>query len=171
MGDLVQIRTNLERIRELDEQLEKLKRDEETQRFNQANQIVDYENIELQLLLEEMEQQQEISRRLREENQELQRKLHSEKLRYEKARDDLHTFSQSQREMLEKQRKTLESEQQRQEANSQREERRLQQSLELLREKNARLTEQKELLQAKLDQLKATLIPRKTRKPKTDVKS
>jgi hypothetical protein len=171
MGDLAQIRANLERIRELDEQLEKLKHDEETQRFNQANQIVDYENIELQLLLEEMEQQQEISRRLLEENQELQRKLHADKLKYEKARDDFQAFSQSQRDLLERQKKTLESEQQRQEANSQKEERRLQQSHELLREKNARLTEQKELLQAKLDQLKATLIPRKTRKPKSDLKS
>jgi hypothetical protein len=69
MGELQQIRANLEKIRELDELLEKLKRSAETQRFNQANQIVDSENIELQLLLEGMEQQQEISRRLQEENQ------------------------------------------------------------------------------------------------------
>jgi chromosome segregation ATPase len=133
---------------------------------------VDYENIELQILLDEMEQQQEISRRLHEEHQELQRRLQSDKLRYEKARNTFSDYSQSQQDMLERQRATLETEQQRQEANSQKEENRLQQSLDLLREKNTKLNEQKQVLQGKLDQLKATMLPRggkNTRKSKSNI--
>jgi hypothetical protein len=167
MGDIQQNRANLEKIRELDQQLEKLKQEEETQRINQGNQIVDYEDIELQMLVEEMEQQQEISRRLHEENQDLQRKLQTEKLRYEKARDEFTFHSQQQHEMLERQRKTLEAEQQREDANSQKEERRLQQSLELLKAKNKTLVEQKEILQGKLNQLKAVMVPRKIQKSKS----
>jgi hypothetical protein len=134
-ADLQQIRGNLLKIRELDEQMEKLQRDEEMQRFNQGNQAVDYENIELQLLLEEMEQQQEISRHLLEENQDLHRRLQADKLRFEKTRDEVTAYTQSYRDLIDRQRKAMEAEQERQDANSQKEEQRLQHSLAILNEK------------------------------------
>jgi hypothetical protein len=164
-ADLQQIRANLMKIHELDEQMEKLRQDEETQRCNQGNQAVDYDNLELQLLLEEMEQQQEISRRLLEENQELQRKLQADKLRFEKTRDELAAYTQSQRDLIDRQRKAMEAEQERQDSNSQKEEQRLQHSLALLNEKNGKLREEKQLLQAKLERLKASMYAQPRKKP------
>jgi hypothetical protein len=157
MSDLQQIRLNLAKIQELDQQLEKLHQEESTQRVDQGNQIVDHATIELQLLLEEMEQQQDISKRLLEENQDLQRRLQADKLRFEKAKDEVAALALTQRETLEKQRKAMEAEQNREDVNSQKEERRLQQSVELLTDKNTKLTEQKKILLAKLDQLKSAI--------------
>ena len=161
MDDLEQIRRNLAKIKELDEQMEEMKVEEERQRYNQANQIVDFENIELQLLLEEMEQQQEISRRLMEENQDLQRKLQAKKLQYDQTKEEIDAYSQSQNEMIERQRKRMEVEQNHEDMNSMKEEKRLKQTLELLQEKHAKLTDEKKILQAKLDHLKASMMPKK----------
>ena len=45
MDDLKQIRANLQKIKELDEEMAKMKNEEQKQLYNQANQVVDYENI------------------------------------------------------------------------------------------------------------------------------
>jgi hypothetical protein len=169
MADLRQITANLAKIRDLDEQLEKLRDEDPIQPVDPGSQVVDYNNIELQLLLEEMEQQQEISRRILEENQDLQRRLQAGKLRFEKTKDEIAALAQKQRDTLEKQHKAMEAEQSREDQSSEKEERRLQQSLDVLMEKNAKLTEQKVGLLAKLDQLKsaiaAPVAPKKNDRP------
>lgn len=167
MNDLQQIRENLAKIRELDLQMEQMQKDEETQKFNQANQIVDVKNIELQLLLEEMEQQQEISRKLQEENQELQRKLQSQKLRYEKAKDEIDNYNQTQKTLIEKQRKAMEAQQTQEDINSQKEEKRLNQSMALLVEKNEKLQNERKILQGKVEHLKASLMNQPAKKKTT----
>ncbi|OHT05644.1 hypothetical protein TRFO_26532 [Tritrichomonas foetus] len=159
MNDLMQIRANLQKIRELDEQMAKMKEEEQKQLYNQANQIVDYENIELQMLLEEMEQQQEISRKLHEENQELQRRLQSQKLQYERTKDEIANYAQSQQELIDKQRQTMEMQQSREDANCQKEEKRLKQSMQLLIDKNEKLLEEKRILEARLEHIKSGMMP------------
>ena len=71
------------------------------------------------MLLEEMEQQQEISKRLHDENQELQRRLQNQRLQYEKAKDEIENYAQTQLEMVEKQRKIMELQQNREDNDSQ----------------------------------------------------
>ena len=160
----------MQKIRELDEEMARMKEEEEKQLYNQANQIVDYENIELQMLLEEMEQQQEISKRLHDENQELQRRLQNQRLQYEKAKDEIANYAQTQQEMIEKQRQTMELQQNREDNNSQKEEKRLRQSLQLLEEKNAKLVEEKKIFEARIAKIMSGIIAT-TNKKKTTKKA
>jgi hypothetical protein len=159
MDDLIQLRANLAKIRELDQQLEQMEREEQARKYNRPHQPIDPEKVEFEILHEEMEQQKEISKSLLTENQRLQLKLETEKLRYEQTRNEIADFSQTQKESIEKQRRTMESEQNLQDLNSQKEEKRLKQSLDLLREKNEKLIEERDLLRKKLNSLKASLNP------------
>lgn len=167
MDDLKQIRANLQKIKELDEEMANIKNEEQKQLYNQANQVVDYENIELQLLLEEMEQQQEISRKLHEENQELQRRLQAQKLQYERTKDEIDNYAKSQQEIIEQKKQEMETQQNREDSNSLKEEKRLQQSMALLVEKNQKLNEEKGILEARLARIKSGIMKGDAKKKKT----
>jgi len=159
MDDLAQIRANLAKIRELDRQIEAMRHEDEAQRYSQASHAVDYEGIELQLLLEEMEQQQGISQQLLDENQELQRRMQAGKSKFERVREEIATYAQTHNEIVEQQRQKMELEQGQAEASCHKEERRLRQTLELMQEKNEKLLDERKILQAKLDRLKAAMMP------------
>ena len=161
MESLQQIQANLAKIKELDEAIAQFQNEQEQKKSNQANQIIDYENLELQLLLEEYEQQQEISKRLISENQQLKQQLQETKLNYTKIQTEFADFQQKLQESMESTKQEIENQQKEEEIASIKEEKRLQQSLNALQEKHEKLLEEKRILQNKVSKVKGTLTPRR----------
>jgi predicted RNase H-like nuclease (RuvC/YqgF family) len=167
MCDFEQIRANLVKIRELDQRLQQYEREEQTRKSELPLEVTEPGRIEFTLLLEEMEVQQEIGRKLRTENQQLLRKLETEKLKLGQTHDEISNFSNAQKAALDKQRREMESEQHIKDQNSRKEEARLKQTIDLIQQKNQNLIQERDQLRKKLSDVRASLGKKnRSRKPK-----
>ena len=157
MNELEQIRKNLEKIRKLNEQIHQMDTSNERQKCDQGNQVINQEEIEYQLLLEELEQQKEITRRLRKENRMIKKKKKTLEMKYEQL---INQNSDS----IQKCIKEMEANQSKEDRIFAKEEKRLRNSIKLLEERNKELLEKKQLLSTELNLIEVSTLPKKSNK-------
>lgn len=161
MDSLQELQDNLNKIKDLDIEIEELKQKENTSNDYNLTQDIDYSNLELQLLINEYKYQQEISKKLSNENEKLKEELQAQKKKYDQIQIDFTNFQRELEEATNKEKQLLQAQQKEDETTISIEEKRLQQSLLTLQEKHNKLLEEQNKLQSRLAKAKSKVSPKK----------